>query len=105
LSSDYVTIEAETIWASLKEQPSNKPITLERLLSEEDGIPSGLGELFSQIANRLCSLTQEETTFLSEPSEGRSQTQPSPTSASAKNSAGRQTNSHGNQQKQYSSSS
>ena len=61
VSSDYVTIQAETIWASLKEQPENKPITLKKLLSEEDGIPIGLGELFSKVVNRLCGVTFEET--------------------------------------------
>jgi hypothetical protein len=61
LSSDYVAIQAETIWASLKEQPKSKPITLEKLLSEENGIPIGLGELFSRVVNRLCGITPEET--------------------------------------------
>ena len=61
VSSDYVAIQAETIWASLKEQPENKPITLEKLLSEEDGVSIGLGELFSQVVNRLCGVTVEET--------------------------------------------
>ena len=59
MNSDYVAIQAETIWASLKEQPAEKPITLERLLSEEDGVPIGLGELFSQVVNRLCRVTVE----------------------------------------------
>lgn len=61
ISSDYVAIQAETIWASLKEQPESKLITLEKLLSEEDGIPIGLGELFSRVVNRLCGVTIEET--------------------------------------------
>jgi len=61
IKSDYVAVQAETIWASLKEQPESKPITLEKLLSEEDGIPIGLGELFSQVVNRLCGVTLEET--------------------------------------------
>jgi len=61
LSSDYVAIQAETIWASLKEQPESKPITLEKLLSDEDGIPIGLGELFSKVVNKLCGVTLEET--------------------------------------------
>jgi len=60
VNSDYVAIQAETIWASLKEQPAEKTITLERLLSDEDGIPIGLGELFSQVVNRLCRVTIEE---------------------------------------------
>ena len=59
-SSDYVAIQAETIWASLKEQPENKPITLEKLLSEDDGIPIALGESFSKVVNKLCGVTVEE---------------------------------------------
>ena len=60
-SSDYVAIQAETIMASLKEQPPTKPISLEKLLSDgEDGVPSALGELFSQVANRLCGVSSEE---------------------------------------------
>lgn len=60
VSSDLPTIQAETIWASLKEQPANKPITLERLLDEENGVPIELGELFSMVVNRLCGLSAEE---------------------------------------------
>lgn len=60
VSSDYVAIQAETILASLKEQPQNKPISLEKLLNEENGVPIELGELLSQIVNRLCGLTAEE---------------------------------------------
>jgi len=105
VSSDYIAIQAETIWASLKEQPSQKPITLEKLLSEDEGIPIGLGELFSQTVNKLCSVTSEESAFLSEPSEDKSHTQLSQTSAYAKNSAGRQTNSPHNPPKPSNSSS
>ena len=65
IKSDYVAIQAETIWASLKEQPESNPITLEKLLSEEDGISIGLGELFSKVVNSLCSVTVEETKNLS----------------------------------------
>ena len=60
LSSDYVAIQAETVWAALKEQPESKPVTLERLLSEENGVPIELGELFSQVVNKLCGVTFEE---------------------------------------------
>jgi hypothetical protein len=60
LSSDLVAIQAETIWASLKEQPENKPITLAKLIDEENGIPIGLGELFSRVVNRLCGVTPTE---------------------------------------------
>ena len=104
-SSDYIAIQAETIWASLKEQPENNPINLEKLLSEENGIPIGLGELFSQIVNRLCGITVEETRFLSEQSEEESHTQQSQTSDSAKSSGGHQTSSLNSQPKQSSSSS
>jgi len=92
VSSDFIAIQAETIWASLKEQPEQKPICLEKLLSEEDGIPVELGELFSGIVNRLNGLGVDETAFLSEQFEDKSQTKPSQTSASAKSSAGHQTN-------------
>jgi len=61
MTADYVAIQAETIWACLKKQPPNKPITLQRLLSEgDDGIPVELGEIFSRTVNRLCGLSAEE---------------------------------------------
>ena len=60
VSSDYVAIQAETICASLKEQPKNKPITIEKLLSEEEGVPIGLGEILSKAVNRICGVTVEE---------------------------------------------
>jgi len=105
ISSDYVAIQAETIFASLKNQPEHKPVTLEKLLSEENGIPVGLGELFSQIANRLNSLTVQESRFLSEQSEERSLTQNLRSTVSAKSSGGPQRSSEGSQQKQSKSSS
>jgi hypothetical protein len=58
ISSNYVAIQAETIWSSLKERPD--AVTLEKLLSEDDGIPIGLGELLAKAANRVCGLTREE---------------------------------------------
>jgi hypothetical protein len=105
VTSDYVAIQAETVMASLKEQPPNKPITLEKLLSEEDGVPIELGELFSQIVNRLNAVGLEETAFLSEPSENKNQIKHSQSFASAKNSGGHQTSSQNNQPKQSSNSS
>ena len=97
LSSDFIAIQAETIWAALKEQPPQMALTLERLLSEENGIPIPLGEVFSQIVNNLCAMTREETAFLSAPSDARSPIQSSQTSASAKNSDGPPANSPNNQ--------
>jgi len=105
VSSDYVAIQAETILASLKEQPENKPISLQKLLSEEDGIPVGLGELFSQIANRLNSLTVQESRFLSEQSEDRNLTQKSRSTGSAKSSGGPQRSSECSRRKRSKSSS
>ena len=86
VSSDYVGIQAETIWASLKEQPANQPLSLERLLSEDDGVCFELGELFSQTVNSLCSVTVDETRFLSGQSGGENPTRQSPGSGSAKSS-------------------
>jgi len=86
ISSDLVAIQAETIGASLRTQPDSKPISLQRLLGEDEGIPIELGELFSRVANRLCGITPDEQRFLSEPSEGEKPIQHSLNSDSAKNS-------------------
>jgi hypothetical protein len=104
-SSDYVAIQAETIIASLKEQPPNKPITLEKLLAEENGVPIALGELFSQIANRLNSLSVEESRFLSDKSEEASRIQQSLSTGSAKSSDGPSQNYESSQRKPSNSSS
>jgi hypothetical protein len=104
LSSDFIAIQAETIWAALKEQPQTQPITLERLLGEENGIPIALGELLSQVVNDLCAVTREESAFLSEPSDAKNPTRQSQTSASAKNSAGPPPNLASNQPKASSNS-
>jgi hypothetical protein len=62
VSSDFIAIQAETIWASLKEQPRTNPLSLEKLLSEhEDGVPIALGELLSKVVNRLNVVSLEET--------------------------------------------
>jgi hypothetical protein len=104
-SSDYVAIQAETIMASLKEQPPHKPVTLEKLLAEENGVPIGLGELFSRIVNRLNSLSVEETRFLSEQSAEGSRIQQPQSIGFAKSSDGQLQNYEGSQLKQSSSSS
>jgi hypothetical protein len=105
VNSDYVTIQAETIWASIKEQPAGKPISFEKLLGEEDGIPIGLGEIFSQIVNHLNGISLDETRFLSEPSADTNQTHSSQTSVCAKNSGGPQTSSPNSQQRPSNASS
>jgi hypothetical protein len=103
-TSDFLAIQAETIIASLKEQPENKPVTLEKLLSESDGVPIELGELLSKVANKLCNVSKEETAFLSGQSDEKSQTKPSPSSDSAKSSDGPPINSQDSQPRQSSSS-
>ncbi len=103
-STDFIAIQAETIWAALKIQPPNQPITLEKLLGEEDGVPIALGELFSQTVNRLCSVGREEAAFLSAPSADANPTPPSPTFGSAKNSDGPPPNSPSNPPKSSSNS-
>ncbi len=61
VSSDFIAIQAETIWASLKEQPQTNPLTLAKLLSEgDDGIPIALGELLSKAVNKLNVVSLEE---------------------------------------------
>lgn len=104
LNSDFIAIQAETIWTAIKEQPDNQPITLDKLLGEENGVPIALGELFSKVANNLCALSREETAFLSEQSDAKNPTAASPSSASAKNSAGPQPSSPSNQQEQSTNS-
>jgi hypothetical protein len=90
--------------ASLKEQPPNKPITLEKLLSEEDGIPNRPWRIVQPNCKGLNNVSLEETAFLSEPSDAKSQTKPSQSSDSAKSSAGHHANCEGNQPKQCNSS-
>lgn len=104
VSSDFLAIQAETIMASMHGQPQSHPVTLEKLLGEDDGVPIGLGELFSKTVNKLCAMTQEETAFLSEQSDAKNPTQQSPTFDCAKNSGGSQQNSQSSQPKQSSSS-
>jgi hypothetical protein len=64
VSSDFIAIQAETIMASMHGQPENHPITLEKLLSEEVGIPIELGELFSKVVNQLNGMNREDLRFL-----------------------------------------
>ena len=105
VSSDFVAIQAETVWASLKDQPAHKPITLEKLVGEEDGIPIELGEAFSRIVNKLCGLAVDEQRFLSVQSDEESHIQPSQDSDCVKNSDGPSTSSMSSQPKPLRNSS
>jgi hypothetical protein len=73
-SSDFIAIQAETIIASLHGQPQSHPITLEKLLGEEDGVSIELGELFSKVVNELNGVSREDLRFLLEQLDGESLT-------------------------------
>jgi len=105
VGSDFVAIQAETVWASLREQPAHRPVTAEKLLGEEDGIPVELGELFCKVANMLCGITRDEEHFLSAPSDEANHIQHSPCSGCAKNSGGHPVNLQGSQLKSSRNSS
>jgi len=104
ISSDFVAIQAETIYASLKEQPSNKPITLEKLLNEDEGIPIELGELLSKIVNRLNGMTHEDLRFLLEQLDEENRIQIFQSFGFVKSSAGHLSNSQDSQPEPSSSS-
>ena len=74
VSSDEFAIQAEMLCASLKEQPENKPLTLQRLLDEENGIPVGLGEFLGKKVNSLSSVTSSDLHFLLEQLDEESRT-------------------------------
>ena len=63
-SSDFIAIQAETIMASLHGQPESKPLTLEKLLGEEEGVPIEFGELLSKVVNKLNGMSHEDIRFL-----------------------------------------
>ena len=105
VSTDFVAIQAETIWASLKEQPESKPITLEKLLSDESGIPIELGELFSKIVNRLNGLSNDDLRFLLEQLDEESRSRLFQSFGFVKSSDGRPDSSQSSLPKQSSSSS
>jgi len=105
VSSDFIAIQAETIWASLKEQPPNKPITLEKLLSEDDGVPIELGEVFSRVVNGLNGMADEDLRFLLERLEEESRTQLFRSFGFVKSSVGIQHSSPDSQRKPSSDSS
>jgi len=73
-SSDFIAIQAETIWASLRAQPESKPLSLEKLLGEDIGIPIELGELFSKVVNKLNGMSHEDLHFLLEQLDEESRT-------------------------------
>jgi len=103
-NSDFVAIQGESIWASLKQQPESKPITLEKLLGEEEGIPIELGEFFSKVVNRLNGVSHDELRFLLEQLSEENRMQLLASFGYAKSSAGPSSSSEGSQQKASSSS-
>ena len=103
-SSDFISIQAETIMASMHGQPQTHPITIEKLLSEEDGIPIELGELFSKVANKLNGMSREDLRFLLEQLDEESRTALLSSLGYAKPSDGHPQNSPSSQPEQYRSS-
>jgi hypothetical protein len=103
-SSDFIAIQAETIMASLHGQPASKPITLEKLLGEEDGIPIEFGELFSKVVNKLNSMSREDLRFLLEQLDEESRTALLSSLGYVKASDGHQPNLQGSQPEQCRSS-
>jgi len=103
-SSDFIAIQAETIYASLKEQPESKPISLEKLLGEDIGVPIELGELFSKVANKLNGMSHEDLRFLLSQLDEESRTQLFRSFGFVKPSDGPQHSSQDSQQKPSSNS-
>ena len=103
-SSDFIAIQAETIMASLHGQPDSKPMTLEKLLSEEDGIPIELGELFSKVVNKLNGMSHEDLRFLLEQLDEESRIRLFQSFGYVKSSDGSQLNSQSNLPEQSKSS-
>jgi hypothetical protein len=103
-SSDFIAIQAETIIASMHGQPDSKPITLEKLLSEEEGIPIELGEIFSKTVNSLNGMGHEDLRFLLEQLDEESRIRLLSSLGYAKLSVGLQQSSQSSQQEQYRSS-
>jgi hypothetical protein len=89
-SSDNVSIQAELVWASLRgRKPAKSPLTLAMLLDETDnGVPVEVGELFSQVVSRLCTLTKQDLHFLLEQLSEEDRIQLFQSFGYAKNSAG-----------------
>jgi hypothetical protein len=88
VSSDFIAIQAETIMASMHGQPESHPITLEKLLSDEVGVPIDLGELFSKVVNQLNGMNLEDLRFLLAQLSEESRIQLFSSFGFAKNSAG-----------------
>jgi hypothetical protein len=85
-------------------QPNSKPITLEKLLSEEDGVSIELGELFSKVVNGLNGMSREDLRFLLEQLDEESRTRLFQSFGFVKPSAGPQQSSPSNQLGQSKSS-
>src|SRR4030042_757937 len=64
LRTDYVAIQAETLYAAIVAQPESRPITIAKLLDEENGVPDGLCKLFLKASNSINGVDPEEARFL-----------------------------------------
>jgi hypothetical protein len=91
-NSNLLAIQAETIIASLQSQPPTKPVTLQKLLDENEGVPIELGELLSKVTNKLNSVGTSDLRFLLEQLDEKSRMLLFASFGYAKNSAIPQTN-------------
>ena len=105
VSSDFIAIQAETIIASMHGQPESKPITLQKLLSDEEGVPIELGELMSKVVNKLNGLSHEDLRFLLAQLSEVDRTQLLQNFGFVRNSVGQSPSLEDSQQKQFSPSS
>ncbi len=64
LKTDYVAIQAETLYAAIVAQPEPRPITIAKLLDEENGVPDGLFKFFLKASNSINGVDPEEARFL-----------------------------------------
>ena len=65
VNSDFIAIQAETIWATLKEQPQNQPLTLDKLLGEGKRHPNHVGRVaFKNRKQPLCTIKGRNHFFI-----------------------------------------
>jgi hypothetical protein len=83
---DILKVNREMLWLALVKQPENKPLTKDRVVQGQ--LPYGLSIKLQGAYDRVNGLEAEEQCFLSEQSEGASQTPGSPSSSSASDSDG-----------------
>jgi hypothetical protein len=103
-NSDFIAIQAETIGQLCVSNPRAIRFRWRNFWVKKTVFPLRLRVVLAGCQRLVRALGREETTFLSEQSDGKNPTQQSPSSVSAKSSGGRPVNSAGNQPKKSTSS-